>query len=216
MVRTYRSKLKSMEHVGRESFKTLMYTQFILLGFITFFTISSLLASTPEALHEGMLKNLSIMNVLANIHKEPILRYVGPIVAICAILTSFLGYYFGAKECARNLIRAFLVLKMGAGAGKTMECNQIVNSEKVLYAINISIGVFLVLVAVMNFNVETVLGMICGPIIALILYITPFLVLSVSPVYKRYRGLYYWSLIVGGILVVSAYPVGLFLAKYLT
>lgn len=213
MVRTYRSKLGSMEHVGSESYKTLIYAQFVLLGFIAFFTVSSLLASTPEALHEGMLKNLSIMNVLANIHKEPILRFVGPVVAICAILTSFLGYYFGAKECARNLIRTFLLLRMGAD--KTIECNQIVNSQKVLYSINISLGVFLVVVAVMNFNVETVLGMICGPIIALILYITPFLILSVTPMYKRNRGLYYWSLIVGGILVVSAYPLGAFLAKYL-
>jgi serine transporter len=213
MVRTYRSKLRSMEHVSGECYKTLIYTQFVLLGFITFFTVSSLLASSPEALNEGMLKNLSIMNVLANIHHEPILRYVGPVIAICAILTSFLGYYFGAKECARNLIRSFLILRMGKE--KTLECNQIVNSQKVLFVINISLGVFLVFVAVMNFNVEAVLGMLCGPIIALILYITPFLVLSTTPLYKRYRGIYYWSLLVGGILIVAAYPLGSLLVKYL-
>ena len=213
MVRTYRSKLRSMKYVGGECYKTLIYTQFVLLGFITFFTISSLLASSPEALHEGMVKNLSIMNVLGTIHHEPILRYVGPLIAICAILTSFLGYYFGAKECARNLIRAFLVLRLGTE--KTMECNEFVNSSKVLYAINISLGAFLILVAVMNFNVETVLGMLCGPIIALILYITPFLVLSVTPLYKRYRGIYYWSLLIGGVFIVTAYPLGSLLAKFL-
>ncbi len=213
MVRNYRAKLGSMDNVSKEGYKTLMYTQVVLLGFIIFFTISSLLASTPEALKSGMERNLSIMNVLANLHKEPILRFVGPLVAICAILTSFLGYYFGAKESARNLIRAYLVAKMGND--KTIECNQIVNSPKVLYSINLFIGVFLVVVAVMNFNVETVLGMICGPIIAIILYITPFLIFCFAPFYKNYRGIYFWSLILGGILVVCAYPIGALLLKML-
>jgi serine transporter len=213
MVRMYRSKLKSMKNVGRESYKTLMYTQFVLLGFIIFFTISSLLASNPEALHDGLLKNLSIMNVLSNIHNEPILRYVGPIVGICAILTSFLGYYFGAKECIRNLIRFFWELKLGSE--KTSECNQLVNSSKVLYATNIFLGIFLIFVAVMNFNVEAVLGVICGPIIALILYITPFLVLKLNPKYKTYRGIAYWALLCGGILIIIAYPFGLLLNNYL-
>jgi serine transporter len=205
MVLSHRNTLQNKEQVKNYSYKKIKYAQIILLGFTVFFTFSCLLATPPEVLKSAAGSNLNIMAILSKAYKARSLSIIGPLIAVVAIITSFLGYYFGAKESAKNLLVYFFKKHKHINADNM---NTVLNTKKVTLSINISLGIYLWLIAMLNFSVERFLSMTCTPITALLLYIIPVIIFSVIPTYKRYRGFTYYILIIGAIVLLSSVWIG--------
>lgn len=214
MVLTYRKELQNKEKTENYSYKTLRYGQIILLAFTIFFTVSCLFATPEKELTAALKTNLNIMAILSSVHHSKILVIAAPLIAIIALLTSFLGYYFGAKESAKNLI-LFIIGKKYKDK-KHEDILAIANSKKKVFSVNILIGIYLYFIAIMNFNVGEFLSLICVPIIALLLYIIPFIIFTFSKKYKYYRGTTYYIIIIGGILLLIASPIAMLLRRLLT
>lgn len=143
-------------------------TAIILLLFVMFFVFSTVLTLTPEALQLAKQQNLSILSFLANQHNAPVISYLGPIVALLAIVSSFFGHYQGAREGLKGLI----TLGMSGGS-------QPANSPHLDRGIAIFFLLSLWGVAVLNPSILGMIESLSGPVIALILFI--------MPVYARYR-----------------------------
>ena len=215
MVLHYRKSLKeNTALVKQEGYKTLRYGQIILIFFTVFFTVSCLFSTPTKDLNAALKTNLNIMEVLARAYNSKVLSFAAPIIAIIALFTSFLGYYFGAKASARNLI-AFLYKKKKKNPLSDEKINSLVKNKKTLLTINLVITAYLLFIAIMNFNVGDMLNITCVPIIALLLYIIPFIIFTVSKKYKQYRGRTYYIIIAGGILLLIAGPIAFLLAKVL-
>ena len=203
MVLSFKKTFKEKKLVEEYSFKCLKYAQIILLGFTVFFTLSCLLATPPDVLKTSLHSNLNIMAILGKVYKTKGLSIVGPLIAVIAIITSFLGYYFGAKESAKNLIEFYLIKYKHYGE---KQISSVIDSKKVLFSINITLGIYLWIVAVINFNIERFVGIICTPVTALLLYIIPFIIFLKIPLYKNYRGFVFYSTIIGAVfLLLSVY-----------
>ena len=146
------------------------------------------------------------MSILSHSNESRFFNIAGSLIAILAITSSFLGYYFGVKESAKNLIATFLY------KNTSNEKETFINKRRTTIIINLYLGLFLWVVAIFNFNIANLLGIMCAPIIASILYFTPYLILKYIPKYHNYRGMTYRLMLFGGVAVVLSYP----LAKILT
>ena len=201
MILSHRKALHNKKQVQYYSYKTIKYSQIVLLGFTVFFTFSCLLATPPKVLESALGSNLNIMAILGKAYKTRSLSIISPLIAIIAIITSFLGYYFGAKESAKNLIGIFLRKYKTVSED---DMNIILNAKLITLSINISLGIYLWIIALLNFSVERFLSMTCAPITALLLYIIPFVIFSTISMYKRYRGFAYYTLLVGAVILLSS------------
>ena len=208
MVLSHRKTLRNKELVQHYSYRTIKYAQVILLGFTVFFTFSCLLATPPKILDAAMGANLNIMAILSKAYSTKSLSIIGPLIAVVAIITSFLGYYFGAKECAKNLLAYFYKRDKSINEENI---NNILSTKRITLTINVSLGIYLWLITMLNFSVERFLSMTCTPITALLLYIIPVIIFTVGSTYKRYRGFTYYALIVGAIFLLSSVWIGDFI-----
>jgi serine transporter len=201
MVLSHRKTLGKKIDVQKHSYKTIKYAQIVLLGFTIFFTISCLLATPPEILSKSVGSNLNIMAILGKTYKTKSLSIIAPLIAVIAIITSFLGYYFGAKESIKNLI-AFFLKRYKEIPENNM--NSILNTKRMTLSINISLGIFLWVIAMLNFGIERFLSVTCTPITAFLLYIIPVIIFTRISMYKRYRSFAYYTLIAGAVILLSS------------
>ena len=205
MVLSFRKSFRNKEAVEYYSYKCIRNAQIVLLGFTIFFTFSSLMATPPEMFTQPGTANLNIMALLGKVYHEKGLTIVAPLVAVIAIITSFLGYYFGAKESAKNLIAFFLVKYKNI---EEENMDTILNSKRMLISINLTFAFYLWFVALLNFNIEEFLNITCAPIIALLLYVTPVIIFKRIHKYRRFRGFVFYSLIFGAIILITSAYVG--------
>ena len=167
----------------------LKYTALMLISFVLLFVFSCVFALSSEQLQAAKDANISVLSYLANTYDNPILAYVGPLVAFVAITSSFFGHFLGARESFNGLVVKHSNLDH-RGADK--------------------LGVALMFVAIWVCAIynPSILGMmeaISGPIIAMILFIMPMVAVYKVDALSQYRGKLstYFVLFVGA-LAVSA------------
>jgi len=163
---------RSTEHASR----VLFWTMILLVVFTMFFVWSCVLALGPDGMAEAKEQNLPVLSYLANVHGNPLISYLGPLVAFAAIVSSFFGHYLGAAEGAAGLVRA--------------SAPQFV--EKVgMKAVNTGVAVFMFvttwIAAIMNPSILSIIESLSGPVIASILYLMPMIAVYTVDVFKPYR-----------------------------
>lgn len=153
--------------------RILRNTAIMLVGFVMFFVFSCVLALTPAQLAEAKAQNLPILSYLANVQDSPFIAWLGPVVAIVAIASSFFGHYLGAAEGLRGILR---------GVVRTMPDRHL----------NAGIAAFIFVttwaVTVANPSVLGLIESLSGPVIAAILYLMPVYAFQRIPALARYRG----------------------------
>ena len=92
---------KSSENASR----ALALTAILLTVFTMFFVWSCTLTLGADGLAEAREQNLPVLSYLANETQTPFLAWVSPVIAICAIITSYFGHLLGTEEGTSYLVR---------------------------------------------------------------------------------------------------------------
>ncbi len=149
--------------------QVLFRTSGMLLFFVMFFVVSCIMCLDEHDFQAAREANLPILSYFANKLQNPVISYGAPVVAFLAIVSSFFGHYFGAKEGLDGIIRK--IIKMSG------------NEEPNLKAISIFTTIFMyvtmITVAYINPSILGFIEDLGGPIIAVILFL--------MPVYAVYR-----------------------------
>lgn len=58
-------------------------------------------------------QNISVLSYIANVHESPLISYLGPIVALAAITSSYFGHFLGAHEGLVGLVKSRSQMSVG-------------------------------------------------------------------------------------------------------
>lgn len=171
--------LSMKKHYGpqaaTEASRVLRRSAAILVVFAMGFVWSCVLALGKDGLAEAREANLPVLSYLANVHGAPVISYLGPIVAILAIVSSFFGHYLGAAEGLRGIVRFGV-------------------DERTLprRGLELAVAAFIFLttwaVAVINPSILGMIESLSGPVIAAVLYLMPMYAIHKVEVLRPYRG----------------------------
>ena len=149
--------------------QVLFRTSGLLLFFVMFFVVSCIMCLDANDFQSARDANIPILSYFANKLDNPIVSYGAPLVAFLAIVSSFFGHYFGAKEGLNGIIRK--AIKMGG--------NENPNLKAISIFTTIFMYITMIVVAYINPSILGFIEDLGGPIIAVILFL--------MPVYAVYR-----------------------------
>lgn len=140
--------------------KVLLRSTLVLFIFIMFFIVSCVLSVNQEQMYEAKNNNMNILVYMGELFDDPILHIVSPLIALVAMTGAFLGTFFGAKESVIGLIEQ----KMHIHKIRSQRLNKIATA-----LIFIPSYIFCIL----DTNILNIISILCGPVIALLLFIFP-------------------------------------------
>ncbi|AER68460.1 Serine transporter [Corynebacterium pseudotuberculosis] len=158
--------------------KVLKVAQILMVCVVMFFVFSCALSLSPQNLAEAKSQNITILSYLANHFDNPVIQWAAPVIAMIAVAKSFLGHYLGAAEGFQGLIS-----KKGAEAPAGAK------GDRKLALITLSF--MLVTAWLVGWLNPSILGMIetlCGPTIAILLFLMPMYAIHKVPALQKYRG----------------------------
>ena len=166
-------------NVAREASGHSLGVTLMLLVPVMVFVFSCALSLSPADMAEAKAQNITILSYLANHFDTPIIQWIAPIIAMIAVAKSFLGHYLGAAEGFEGLI-----LK----GNKNLDKDDAATASK-LGTITL---IFMLITAWLTAWADpSILGMIetlCGPTIALILFLIPMWAIHKVPALQRFKG----------------------------
>lgn len=182
-------------HADKKAGQILLAAEVLMVLVVMFFVFSSALALSPEQLAEAKDQNITILSYLANTLNSNIIAWTAPIVAMVAVAKSFLGHYLGAAEGFGGL-----VCRGADAAGKQVQRGRALASATLIF--------MLVSSWLVAWADPSVLGMIetlCGPTIALILFLLPQYAFYKVPSLRKYGGHFsnYFIIVVGIVAVAT-------------
>lgn len=184
---------------GDRASAVLRRTTILLVLFTMGFVWSCVLALGPDGLQEARDANLPVLSHLANVHGSPFIAYLGPVVALAAIASSFFGHYLGTAEGAAGIVRSMV------------DADGTRISDRAL-RIGIAVLIFVTtwIAAILNPSILSMIESIAGPVIAMILYLLPMYAIRRMPALEPYRGrLSNVFVTVAGLVAVSGIVYGL-------
>ncbi|GAA7258143.1 HAAAP family serine/threonine permease [Helicobacter pylori] len=149
--------------------QVLFRTSGLLLFFVMFFVISCIMCLDIDDFQAAREANIPILSYFANKLDNPLVSYGAPLVAFLAIVSSFFGHYFGAREGLNGIIRKMI----------KMSGNENPNIKTINIFTTIFMYVTMIIVAYKNPSILGFIEDLGGPIIAVILFL--------MPVYAVYR-----------------------------
>ncbi|MBZ7978255.1 HAAAP family serine/threonine permease [Campylobacter sp. RM12654] len=161
----------------------------LLLVFVMFFVFSCILCLNKNEFAIARDANIPILSYFANKFDGNIISYGAPAVAFLAILTSFFGHYFGAREGLNGLIKKV--------SGKAVSKNNAFTT--------IFMYVTMIIVAFYNPSILGFIEDLGGPIIAVILFLMPVYAIYKIPelrVYKNGAACYFVAIM--GIITITS------------
>lgn len=152
-------------------------TTMLLVIFAMGFVWSSVLSLGKDGLAAAREANLPVLSYVANVQDNPFISYLGPLVAITAIASSFFGHYLGAAEGLAGIVRGF-VDRDGSKIGNRQ--------------LTLAIAAFMFLTtwgaAIANPSILSLIESLSGPVIAAVLYLMPMYAIRKVPALAPYRG----------------------------
>lgn len=174
-------------------------TTILLVLFTMGFVWSCVLSLGVDGLQDAKEANLPVLSHLANVHGSPFIAYLGPVVALAAIASSFFGHYLGAAEGAAGIVRSMVDPDAAKVSDRTL-------------SIGIAAFIFLATwaAAILNPSILGMIESIAGPVIAMILYLMPMYAIRKVPALAPYRGrLSNVFVTIAGLVAVSGIIYGL-------
>lgn len=176
----------------------------VLISFSTlFFIYSCMLSLNSDVIAYAAKENISAVAILSTHFKMGFIHYLGPIIAITAILSSFLGVFLGTLESFNEGLRQF-INRVKPGAHK------VIGKHHINLASSIIIFLILWLIAIFNLKIIVILGVLTAPCIAALIFILPavYIIYTTKKLdFKKNFSAY--ILVLVGILTMFGYGIGL-------
>ncbi|UJF17969.1 septum formation protein [Vibrio sp. SS-MA-C1-2] len=143
----------------------------MLMVFVMFFVFSVVLSLNPAQLAEAKAQNISILSYLANVHDSGVISYLGPIVALAAITSSYFGHFLGAHEGLTGLIKS----------RSAMPVSKIQKGSLIFIVLTTWI------VAIINPSILGMIETMGAPMIAAILFLLPIFAMNKVPAMAKLK-----------------------------
>ena len=159
----------------REVSKVELVTAILLVAFTMFFVWSCSLALGADGMDAAREQNVPVLSYLANETDAPFMAWMSPIIAMCAIITSYFGHLLGTEEGTAYLVRSVAPDVAARFSTSTLR-----------WAVNIFVLVTAVMVAVLNPSILDMISVVGGIFVAFLVYIMPALLFAKATAFKHY------------------------------
>lgn len=147
----------------------------MLVGFTMFFVWSCSLALGADGMDAAREANIPVLSYLANETHAPFLAVLSPIVALCAIASSYFGHVMGAEEGTTYLVRAV-----------APEFANRISPKAMRWGIYVFVFVTTVAAAVINPSILDLISVVGGVFITFLVYIVPMLLFRNAKAFRRF------------------------------
>lgn len=152
-----------------------LITVIMLVSFTMFFVWSCALALGADGLEAAREQNIPVLSYLANETHAPFLAVLSPIVALCAIASSYFGHVMGAEEGTTYLVRAVAPNLAERTSPKAMR-----------WGIYVFVFVTTVAAAIANPSILDLISVVGGVFITFLVYIVPMLLFRNAKDFHRF------------------------------
>lgn len=186
-------KKRCQESADLRAKRIIKYSSMLICGSVLFFVVSCVMSLSQAEMALARTDNISVLSALANKFSNPLIAYVGPLIAILAMSKSFLGTSMGVSEGTVSMVSGVC-----QGLGLSLKESTIARVSSVILFMVTAVITYL------NPNVLDIIERVSGPLIAVILFLLPACSIYRLPVLKRYRGPSTLFVLVMGLLAISA------------
>ncbi|AXV20871.1 HAAAP family serine/threonine permease [Aeromonas veronii] len=186
-------KKRCQESADLRAKRIIKCSSMLICGSVLFFVVSCVMSLSQAEMALARTDNISVLSALANKFSNPLIAYVGPLIAILAMSKSFLGTSMGVSEGTVSMVSGAC-----QGLGLSLKESTIARVSSVILFMVTAVITYL------NPNVLDIIERVSGPLIAVILFLLPACSIYRLPALKRYRGLSTLFVLVMGLLAISA------------
>ncbi|ENO3979352.1 HAAAP family serine/threonine permease [Aeromonas veronii] len=186
-------KKRCQESADLRAKRIIKYSSMLICGSVLFFVVSCVMSLSQAEMALARTDNISVLSALANKFSNPLIAYVGPLIAILAMSKSFLGTSMGVSEGTVSMVSGAC-----QGMGLSLKESTIARVSSVILFMVTAVITYL------NPNVLDIIERVSGPLIAMILFLLPACSIYRLPALKRYRGPSTLFVLVMGLLAISA------------
>ncbi|WP_440144926.1 amino acid permease [Aeromonas veronii] len=186
-------KKRCQESADLRAKRIIKYSSMLICGSVLFFVVSCVMSLSQAEMALARTDNISVLSALANKFSNPLIAYVGPLIAILAMSKSFLGTSMGVSEGTVSMVSGAC-----QGLGLSLKESTIARVSSVILFMVTAVITYL------NPNVLDIIERVSGPLIAVILFLLPACSIYRLPTLKRYRGPSTLFVLVMGLLAISA------------
>jgi serine transporter len=198
----YRRKCDNIEEAIVRSDSIVKWNSLFLLFFVMFFVFSLFFSITPDILLNAKNNNMDALTAIALAHNNKILKYVPPIIAFLAIVSSYFGHFAGTREGLIGII-THVIIRKSPGLEHRRS-----NLKKIKLFNTVLLFILLWFLAVYNPSILLIIGALAAPIIALYAYLMPIVLMKYVPRLRKYRSKFAFFVFIIGIFTVVGYYVG--------
>lgn len=159
----------------RQVSKIELITATLLVVFTMFFVWSCTLTLGADGLEEARAQNIPVLSYFANVTNTPFMAIMTPIVAICAIASSYFGHMLGAEEGTAYLIRVV-----------APETAKRIDDRLLDYAVYLFVFVTGVVVAGINPSILDLISVVGGLFMTFLVYLVPTLLFRKATAFRHY------------------------------
>ncbi len=186
-------KKRCQESADLRAKRIIKCSSLLICGSVLFFVVSCVMSLSQAEMAQARIDNISVLSALANKFSNPLIAYVGPLIAILAMSKSFLGTSMGVSEGTVSMVSGAC-----QGLGLSLRESTIARVSSVILFVVTGVITYL------NPNVLEIIEKVSGPLIAVILFLLPACSIYRLPALKRYRGASTLFVLVIGLLAISA------------
>nr|WP_235660956.1 HAAAP family serine/threonine permease [Aeromonas veronii] len=186
-------KKRCQESADLRAKRIIKCSSLLICGSVLFFVVSCVMSLSQAEMALARTDNISVLSALANKFSNPLIAYVGPLIAILAMSKSFLGTSMGVSEGTVSMVSGAC-----QGLGLSLKESTITRVSSVILFMVTAVITYL------NPNVLDIIERVSGPLIAVILFLLPACSIYRLPALKRYRGPSTLFVLVMGLLAISA------------
>lgn len=160
---------------------------------IIFFVLSCILSIPHDTFVAAKAQNLNVLSVMEGEGRSGLLFYAAPLIAIIGMTKSFLGICLPVAETFADLVTE--TTGVTESKGKTI-------AFLLMFAVSFA-------VVYVNPNVINLIETVCGPMIAIFLFLIPVFLIYTRDALRPLRGVTPLIVLTGGVLTVSALLYGM-------
>tara|TARA_B100001094_G_C18177950_1_gene799060 strand:- start:509 stop:1753 length:1245 start_codon:yes stop_codon:yes gene_type:complete len=189
MVISYRARYKSIDLARYKATRAMNIAFMILFVVVFFFAVSFTLAISQEQAMDAKMQNISALAIIAQYYPGSWINYIGIVINIFAVVTSFFGVFLATREAVGGVLNNVL-----------SRCDRRLSAQAIS---RLATGALILLfwaVALSNLPILKLAGL-SGPIFGLVGCLIPAYLVYKVDILQKYRGRSIYFIIFTGLLL---------------